>query len=333
MKIRLLYIFQMLILAIASCEEVEEIEYGNWVKYSDFEGVTRSSAISFVIDEYAYVGLGTDGDDYLTDFWRYDADNNFWQKMAEFPGEGRVSAVAFSAAGKGYVSTGFNDDLDTEELNDLWEYDPGTNNWTQKSDFPGGGRYAGVAFALNGRGFIGTGYNGNYLKDFWSYNPDSDDWTQIVSLYGSKRQSATAFVIDNRAYVLSGSNNGVSLYDFWAYDAESNAWVDLTLYDEDDSYEEFILAISRYDASSFVLDGYGYIGLGISSSYNSDFYRYDPSDNSWEGDIQAFEGTSRADAVAFVLDDIPYVATGKNSSQKFDDIWGFKPDEAYDEYD
>tara|TARA_B100001245_G_C22860915_1_gene413954 strand:+ start:196 stop:1206 length:1011 start_codon:yes stop_codon:yes gene_type:complete len=333
MKIRLMFIFQLMVLAIASCDETEETEYGNWVKYSDYEGVTRSSAVSFTIGEYAYVGLGTDGDDYLLDLWRYDAAKNFWQQMADFPGPGRVSAVSFAANGKGYVTTGFNDDLDTEELNDLWEYDPSSNTWTQKTSFPGTARYDAVAFTLNDHGFVGTGYDGNYLKDFYRYDPTTDTWTQTVSLYGSKREAAVSFVIDNKAYIISGRNNGVYLYDFWAFDAESESWIELSLNDEDDTYDEFVLALSRYDACSFVLDGTAYVGLGISSTYLTTFYTYDPLTNEWDDEVTTFEGSGRSDAATFVINNVPYVVTGRNSSQRFDDIWAYYPDEEYNEYD
>jgi len=335
MRTKLLgYLSAILLLSITSCDEsTDTSEYGNWVKQSDFEGVTRSGAISFSIGNYAYVGLGSDGDDYLTDFWRFDPSKNFWQKMASFPGVGRLSTVSFSLDGKGYLGTGYNDDLDEEELNDFWEYDPDTDTWTQKADFPGSKRYAAVGFALEGNGYIGTGYDGNYLKDFWRYDPTSDSWTQAVSLYGSKRESATAFVINGQAYIATGRNNGVYLYDFWRFDPSDESWTDLTLYDEDDTYETYLSAISRYNGVSFSVDGLGYLATGISDSYTSSVYSYDPDANEWEDDITAFEGSSRSNAVAFVVSNKAYIATGRNSSQRFDDIWSFDPLAEYDEYD
>lgn len=322
------------LLCVSACDEsTETSEFGNWVKQSDFEGVTRSSAISFSIDGYAYVGLGTNGDDYLTDFWRYDPSKNFWQEMASFPGVGRTATVSFSLGGKGYLGTGYNDELDTRELDDFWEYDPIADAWTQKADFPGSKRYSAVGFALSGNGYIGTGYDGNYLKDFWKYDPSTNSWTQAVSLYGSKRESATAFVIADRAYIATGRNNGSYLYDFWAFDPTTEGWTELAKYDEDDDYDIYISAISRYNCVSFVVDGLGYLANGISDSYSSSIYSYDPVNNVWEDNITSFEGSSRSSAVAFVVSNVAYIATGRNSSQHFDDIWRFDPYAEYDEYD
>lgn len=308
-------------------------DLGNWIRYSDFEGVTRSGAIGFVIGEYAYVGLGSDGDNYLKDLWRYDPSKNFWQEMSSFPGTGRISAVAFSVDGKGYVGTGYNENLTEEELADFWEYDPSTNSWTEKAAYAGGSRYSAVGFSLSGKGYIGTGYNGNYLKDFWSYDPAADTWSQTTSIFGSKRESAISFVLDGKAYVGTGRNNGSYLYDFWAYDPAADSWEDLTLYDEDDYFDEYLSAISRYGAVAFTMDGKGYIAVGIASSYMNTVYSYDPATGEWDDEINVFEGSARSATVAFTINNTAYICTGRNSSQRFDDIWGFYPLEEYNQYD
>jgi N-acetylneuraminic acid mutarotase len=324
----------VLALNLLSCSDSEDTtDLGNWIRYSDFEGVTRTSALSFVVGDYAYVGLGFDGDDYLKDLWRYDFERNFWQQMADFPGTGRTSAVSFSVGDKGYIGTGYNKDLDIEELNDFWSYDTQSDTWQQLADFQGGPRYSAVAFSIDNAGYIGTGYNGSYMKDFWKYDPTTNTWTQIVSLYGSKREGATSFVIDGTAYVVGGRNNGSYIYDFYSYNPQSEGWTNLGLTDDDDTYSEYLKAVSRYGAISFVQDGLGYIGTGISDSYSSAIFSYDPETNEWDSDINTFEGSSRTKAVGFTLNNVGFIATGNNSSLQFDDIWGFYPYEEYDEYD
>lgn len=318
---------------IACSESDSSSDEGNWIKGSDFEGNTRSGAVAFTIGEYAYVGLGSDGDDYLLDFWRFDQSKNYWERMADFPGAGRISSVSFSIDGKGYVGTGFNDDLDEEELQDFWQYDPSANEWIQLADFPGGGRYSAVGFAVGGDGYIGTGYNGSYLKDFFKFDPSTGEWSAIVSIYGSKRESAVAFVIDDIAYVGSGRNNGSYIYDFYSYDPTIAEWTNLSLTSDDDTYDTYVTALARYGAVAITVDGVAYVGTGIADSYTTTFYQYDPTTNEWNDDIQSFEGSARSAAVAFSVNNVGYVTTGRNSSQRFDDIWEFDPDGEYDEYD
>lgn len=330
----ILTVGSMVMMSSCSDSDDDDDTNGNWVKLSDYEGNTRTGAVSFTIGEFAYVGLGTDGDDYLKDFWRYDQSRNFWEEMASFPGEGRISAVAFSADGKGYVGTGFNEDLETEELGDFWSYDPNTNSWTEVAPFGGSARYSAVSFSINDEGYVGTGFDGNYLKDFWKYDPASNSWEQVVSLFGSKRESALAFVIDGVAYVGTGRNNGSLLYDFWSYRPGTDEWVDLSIDDDDDdSYDQFNAAMARYDAVAFVMDGMAYISTGINDSYLSSVYSFDPSSNVWLDEYTGFEGTSRGGAVSFTINEQGYITTGRSSAQRHDDIWSFQPLDEYDQFD
>ena len=331
-RILFLGVLAMSMLACSNIEDDDDVTLGNWSRQSDFEGKGRSSTVYFVIDDYAYVGLGTDGSDYLKDFWRYDPQLNFWEQMASFEGVGRIGCFSFSANGKGYMGTGYNDELDEEELSDFWEYDPSTNKWTQKADFGGGARYNALSFGINGKGYAGAGYNGNYLKDIWVYNPENDTWAQTISI-NQKRESAFSFVIDGVAYVGGGRNNGAYIYDFSSFDPTKEQWTDLTLFDdEDDTYDEFYSAVQRYSASTFAIDGVGYVVCGVSNTYSTAVFAYYPESNSWSSDPTNFEYTSRGDAASFAIGGIGYVATGRNSSSRFDDIWSFDPDVEYDEY-
>ncbi|MGN6193740.1 MAG: hypothetical protein ACTHOB_02305, partial [Ginsengibacter sp.] len=53
------------------------------------------------------------------------------------PGSGREFAIAFSINGKRYFGLGYGDPsrLNPEGA-DFWEYDPATDEWTQKHDVP-----------------------------------------------------------------------------------------------------------------------------------------------------------------------------------------------------
>ena len=332
----ILGLLSTLFLTLLSCtsDDDDDDDNGNWVKLSDYEGDTRTGAVSFVIDGFAYVGLGSDGDDYLTDFWRYDATRNFWEETAPFPGVGRVSAVAFSANGEGYVGTGFNDDLEVEELGDFWKYNPSSDQWEEIAPFGGTPRYSAVAFTLNNQGYVGTGYDGSYLKDFWRYNPESDSWSQSLSLFGSKRESAFAFVYDDLAFVGSGLNNNQFLYDFWAFDPDADTWLDFSIEDDDDDYfDEFIDAMERHDAVAFVMDDIAYVATGQGNTFLSDIISFDPIANVWDEDYTPFEGQARGGAVSFVIDGQGYITSGRSGTTRHDDIWVWKPNEEYEEFD
>ena len=314
---------------LIGCDDDSEDDsvIGNYIKRSDFEGVARSGAINFQIGAKAYVGLGYDGDDYLSDFWEYDPDLNFWKRLADFPGVSRTNAVAFATNNKGYIGTGYDG---SDELKDFWEYDPTSNTWTQVASFGGSARYGAVAFGVNNKGYVGTGYDGNFLKDFWEYDPSANAWNQIVSIPGSKREEAVAFVIDGLAYVGTGSNNGVHVQDFWEFNPTTGVWTQKQDLDEDDDYR-----IDRSSGVAFAMNGFGYVGLGSFFSHLGDFWEYDPVTDTWVEKTNLIDeaASSRSDAVAFAIGNRAFLATGRNGSIRFDDMWEFVPSEDFDEDD
>lgn len=320
------------LLLLAACNSSEEDPLGNWVKKSDFEGLPRGSAVSFVIDDKAYVGLGyndDDDDEYLNDFWVYTTSTDSWDKIADFPGAGRTAAVSFTINGKGYVGTGFDGN---NKLSDIWEYDPAKNSWTQKDSFLGGARYKAVAFALNNYGYVGTGYGDDSTDkiDFYRFDPTAaagSQWVKVQSIGGSKRRGATAFTYNGKGYVCTGINNGVTLTDMWEYDPSANTWTKKIDLDDDDDW-----AIVRQNASSFVIDGKAYVFLGEKSGTLSDVWEYDFANDTWLVKTD-FEGAARVNAVSFTVGGKAILTTGQSGSYYLDDVWEFRPFEEYDEYD
>lgn len=322
------------LIGLVACNGDDEDDdfLGNWIEQSEFEGIRRSNAVSFVIGDIAYVGTGFNGDEdeYYQDFWRYDARQNFWQRVDSLPGVGRSAAVAFAIGDKAYMGLGFDGD---DELRDFYEYDPATDEWTQISDFGGSARRNAVAFAVNGKGYVGTGDDGNTLKDFWEYDPASDTWTQIPSLGGGKRENSLAFVIGDFAYVGTGSDNGALELDFWRFDhtilddPDGFPWIRMTDLDEEDDYE-----IIRESSSAFTMNGLGYVVTGVRGSVTSSVWEYDPVTDFWT-EKTPLEGAARRDAVAFSVNERGFIATGRTGSSYFDDIWEFEPFEDENEDD
>ena len=97
----------------------------------------------------------------------------------------------------------------------------------RKQILRGTARYDAVAFGIVDKGYIATGFDGNYLKDFWQYDPVTDSWTLIPGFGGSKRMAAVAFVHDNKGYIVTGTNNGTPVNDFWSFDPSTGNWTEL----------------------------------------------------------------------------------------------------------
>ena len=150
---------------------------GSWTQKVDFQGTAISGAEGFSIASYGYVCSGWNNGE-LIDFWQYDPfsfDNGIdangkplgaWTQKTDYPGPPGTEMVSFIIRNKAYV---FKDD-------ELWHYNPVTENWKQMADFPGQFRWGPAGFAINNKGYVGTGiYNDGsndiYLNDFWEYLP------------------------------------------------------------------------------------------------------------------------------------------------------------------
>lgn len=305
-------------------DDDDDDEYGNWIESSTFDGNSRGNSVSFTIGTKGYLITGYDGDDYLTDTWEYNSEDDYWVQKADFPGVARSAAVGFALNGKGYIGTGYDGD---DRLKDFWEYNPDTDSWSQKTDFSGTARYGAVGFSLSGYGYVGTGYDGSEQKDFWKYDAANDTWEQVFGFGGEKRQNASVFIIDNIAYLGSGIHNGGIEVDFYSFDG--NNWTRLSdLEDYNDDDDDIYLSSSV----CFSVDGKGYFATGLSGSITTECWEYTPSTDEWD-EVPEFEGSARQDASAFTFDSTAFVLMGRSSSYYFDDVWEFLPDELEDEDD
>ena len=309
-----------------SSSDDDEDELGNWVESSTFDGNSRANSVSFTIGTKGYLITGYDGDDYLSDTWEYNSEDDYWVQKADFPGTARSGAVGFTINDKGYLGTGYDGD---NELKDFWEYDPTTDTWTQKADFGGTARYGAIGFSIGNDGYIGTGYDGSEQKDFWKYNVASDTWEQSVGFGGEKRQNASVFIINDVAYIGLGIHNGAYEEDFYSFNGTK--WTRLTdLDDDDDDDDDYEILLSS--GVGFSLNGMGYITTGISGAITTESWSYDPTTDTWD-ELPVFEGSARQNASAFTFDDKAFVLMGRSGSYYFDDVWEFRPDEYENEDD
>ncbi|MEW6470238.1 MAG: kelch repeat-containing protein [Bacteroidota bacterium] len=243
----------------------------SWTQKADFPGVPRRDAISFVIGTKAYVGTGIDNADAwlgnpLNDFYEYNPVTNAWTAKMPFAngtGQPVYFATGFAVNGKGYVCCGKYGA--SNYSNRLWEYNPITDQWAQRSPYPGGVRYGLSSFVCGLYAYVGIGLDENYfVQDFWRYNPASNTWMQIASFPGSARYSAATFAVGNRGFVALGIDGGYK-GDLWEYDATYNQWQQRANFP----------GSPRRSAAGFALSGKGYVGTGKGADgTHRDFYQY-----------------------------------------------------------
>ncbi len=276
----------------AGCSSSDDLT-GNWSKSSDFNGIPCGGAVSFVIGDDVYVGTGSDenNENYLASFGKFSGSNNGW-------GPRWKSAAADEEQPNGAVRP-----------------------------FPGIARQHAVAFAVGGKGYVGTGVNidNKRLADFYEYNPVDNTWKQIAD-FPSARMEAVAFAINDKGYVGTGygyleGDDKNTLNDFFRYNVDTNEW------------EAIVYSGGKVrGATAFVVDGKAHVCLGRNQNVAvKEHYAFDPATEKWtklrnlnDDDINSDGDILRYNAVSFVIGNKAYVATGLNQGWKRD-VWEYDP--------
>lgn len=277
-----------------------------WTQKQSFPGAARNGSTAFVIDGYAYVGLGKDDSRHYSDFYRYNPTQDSWDKIPDFPGGPRATAVSFVLNGKGYVGIGDTTTLFLSRVyyKDFWCYDPQTNTWAKVADFGGSARSSAVSFAVEGKGYVGMGGDAGSTKpkDFWRYDPAGNKWESLGNAPMEARTSATAFALGGKGYVTGGVNavpNSTTLHsDVHEYDPMTNKWTRKVSAD-------FSLLFTG--ASAFVLNNEAYICYGTTAK----MAKYNPSSNMVTDLGNPLQlGDGRANPVAFAVNGKGYLMLG-----------------------
>jgi len=193
-----------------------------WIQKDSFPEYPGAGMTAFSINGKGYVGLGGSNN-----MWQYDPVADSWKQLGNFPGTANTLLATFVVGNYAYVGTGVVGLITNTAVASFYQYDPSTDTWTQKGDFPGGPRNSATGFSIGNMGYLGTGLdiNGHYLSDFWQYNPTSDSWIRKSDFGGGGRFAAAAFSGTNQGYM--GFGQGADqitpyeltnvFFDLWQY--------------------------------------------------------------------------------------------------------------------
>lgn len=281
-----------------------------------------------------------------------------WDKLGDFPGIPRDGAVGFVINNIAYVGSGYNY-TGAKFLQDFWRYDPTSDSWYQVASLPASasgstGRTQAVAFTLNGKGYVGMGYNllngvNNPLSDFYEFDPAAGSkgtWKRVAD-FGytaadldanvSARYGSAAFTVKDqskveRAFVGWGIDaNQYNYKDLWEYDAVNNVWIQRPGAGSKRAYP-FV----------FVINDMAYVGGGFDSggsSYPVDFNQFDVSKLNPDGSGSPWSSKNgltgrdlngnaltqpktRQMAVTFSINGFGYLTTGSSGAG---DCWQYDP--------
>ena len=127
-----------------------------------------------------------------------------------------------------------------------------------------------------------------------------------------------------KLYFGTGINSGAYQADFWMFDpatdvGQENVTLDQDTDDDYDYNDDYVIV--RSNASSFSMNGLGYVACGESSK---SIWEYNPSTDIWL-ERTPLEGSARTDAIGFSINERGFVMLGRTGTSYFDDSWEFKP--------
>ncbi|MBK8499338.1 MAG: hypothetical protein IPL52_11110 [Flavobacteriales bacterium] len=263
-----------IVLALALSAPIISCGQFYWEQRADLPTTGLWGPSFFTIGNKGYVVSGrTNGLD-VTDVWMYDADDDSWTARAPIPAPRRYGA-GFAINGRGYVACGIDGGT---HLNDLWEYDPVTDSWSNRADFPGTPRYGTHYFALNSKGYVGSGNTGSsdgpYVSDMFAYDPTLDAWSQMADMPGLARYGTSTITASGKAFVFGGlMSNQQHSGDIYEYDPSADDW----------ELRPPIPGATRTYAMALSYSWDGVIAAGKSGAGVNvyDGFRYLPGSNGW----------------------------------------------------
>lgn len=223
-----------------------------------------------------------------------------WQKLASIGGVGRHRTIGGNAWNKGYMGLGHVNGAGADiSYQDWWEYNPSTDSWSQKADYPLPNHGA-VSFNLDNQIYVGGG--SALAGEFYVYDPIVNTWSAISSCPFSPGD-VQGFAAAGKGYVMFQNQLA-------AYDPQNNSW----------SLQANLPVNASNWSCSFSNGSSGFVKIGHA------LFEYKPLQNQWISRAN-HPGLSTGGSYAFEIDGIGYVASGyvNGLSTVTEEVWSFNP--------
>ena len=268
-----------------------------------------------------------------------------WLPRADFGGIGRHRGTGMAIGNKGYAGLGHMNGTGVNIVyQDWWEYDPASNSWTQKANYPAP-MYGAMAWGNSTKGYVGGGTA--FSVQYYAFDPDANTWTPIANC-PLDATDQTAFCVNEKGYIITG--NQIAEYDpatdIWTLKANlpaslgawqssfvigSSAYVKngTQLFEFKPAQNTWINragfpGLASGGSSACALNGKGYIITGYSgwlSNVTKEVWEYNPATNTWL-QMEDFPGSARRFSVGFTVNERAYFGLGTNGIN-FNDFWAF----------
>lgn len=184
--------------------------------------------------------------------------------------------------------------------------------WESKANVGFNDRYAAMGFDLNGKGYVGCGYNSGGKNDFWEYDPNANTWTQKANYIGGYVWAGVGFSIGSKGYIGLGTSGSSWPSTIYEYNPSTNSWT-----------AKASLPFGIQDCYGFSINNYGYVACGWrSGTYYNSLYKFDPVANTWTTQAP-FPGMVRDGIRGFTIGNSAYAGTGNLNGTTFSDFYKY----------
>ena len=259
-----------------------------------------------------------------------------WRSISTLNAKGRAETSSFTIDDKAYVVGGYGFYLVSTYFNSTWEFDLNDYSWHECDTLPGAPRRAGIAFAIDGKGYYcgGIGINNECFSDLFEFDPKKtagSQWTKLEadSFPNGGFYDGIGFAIDDIGVAgagktaLHGSSN-----DYYRFDPkkpEGSRWSKI---------ESSSITAKRQGASVFVIGDRAFIIGGRSNDYRvASFECYNATTNEFSIisqnilDDYNIDILYRYNASAFSIGNDGYLTCGvKFTGEVLRDTWCYTPD-------
>jgi N-acetylneuraminic acid mutarotase len=195
------------------------------------------------------------------------------------------------------------------------------NVWTRLGDFPGGARYKGASFTVNGKGYMGMGtmMSSNVKNDLWEFDPVSRGWTQKADFPAAGRILPCVFQNSTSGFVGGGqsvdNSSQIPFTDFYKFTPSTNSWTRVA---EIPSVER-----SYPGASASVSES-----VHVANLASQLVVEYNSGSDTWETPYNGIAATNREPQIFSINGKVYFIGGANNqlTNGTNNQVWEYDPD-------
>lgn len=226
--------------------------------------------------------------------------NDLWFELDSVPGNVRNTAASFVLGKNVYFGTGWT----KPSLNggtQFYKYDIDRDTFAEVASYPIA-IINGIAYSLNGKGYVGGGHtpDGQPNLSFYSYDSTSNVW-EVNSTFPTEVNFGKTFVVNSTTYLVRAE--GRYPRSTYKFNPSLKKWTKIEDRFFNNSYQNLLGAYSINDKGYMVT--------------KDSLYQFDPVSESWTKMSRIPEENAEFSSMGFVINNELYISAGERGETRY----------------